>query len=78
MNEKEEPARDYIFVWDTVPPMTTVELIEVGGVKELEPQRADYEQPSDGRASHIAKRIERKHYRQWEQNLRSKMRARVS
>jgi len=43
--------------------------------KDPEPQQADYEQPSDGRASHIMKRIDRKQYRQWERNLRSKMKA---
>lgn len=53
---------------------TTQENLELSQDKE-EPQQGDYEQPSDGRAAHIMKRIDRKQYRQWERNLRSKMKA---
>lgn len=37
-------------------------------------QQGDFEQPREGRTDHILKRIDRSQYRQWERNLRSKMR----
>lgn len=52
-------------------------LIEESKVIESAACQPLFDPPENNRAAHIQKRIERKQYRQWEQNLRSKMRARV-
>jgi hypothetical protein len=43
--------------------------------KSEQNQQGDFEQPREGRTDHIMKRIDRSQYKQWERNLRSKMRA---
>lgn len=52
-------------------------LIEEAKVAESEACQPAFDPPENNRSAHIAKRIERKQYRQWEQNLRSKMRGRL-
>ena len=55
----------------TVPVPDSIDELQ----EELEKnQQGDFEQPREGRTDHIMKRIDRSQYRQWEQNLRSKMR----
>jgi hypothetical protein len=43
-----------------------------------EPCKDEPEDGPSGRAIHLTQRIERRHYRQWEQNLRQKMRGHVN
>lgn len=52
-------------------------LVEQAKVFEAEQCQPLFDPPDDNRGAHIQKRIERKYYKQWEQNLRSKMRSRV-
>jgi hypothetical protein len=75
--EKQDPAEPSktVVLGTTSNGVSIAEVVHELAASNNHDQQGDYEQPTDGRGAHIQKRIDRKQYRQWESNLRSKMKA---